>query len=1183
MALFSSPSLRAFAALAVVAGCSVSVQPIRSPAPSLREAKKVSAPTVVLEPIDPDKPVPMCPDPAPPPATERSAAAFVVQNGHSRRITKMALSDDGRVLATGALDGTVRVWDTRTGLMLRKVGAPGAMMYDLALSGRGDRLAYYAPDGSPDGLKVRVVDLDTGGAPRPLAPFAGPFKLSTDGKQLVAALQSLTVHDASMGNKIHEVDLKTGKYIALALALDPAGHRAAVAIPGEVMVVDVRRGVLTQRIRIAAATYGDTPLGIAFAHDAVLVRTALETITAYPIETGKPPRVFPDSHADMAVSGDRLWTVDKQTRALRAFALGDGSSLPVTAADPAMGTLLAASTDRSTLVLSRAGNDGIDGISVDVRDVGTMRTIRTIEGRAMSFSTIAMRADGAEMAISSPDGRVARWNLREGSLQLSHSHEDDTSQSIALAYDRSGEHLISTTGNYPVRVREAKTGRTLRRWKPKEGFHLRFAAPMPGTDELLTVRVRSEPVRKDEPKPTAQKPAVPQPQKPPEMRHEAVLERWDLGAPLPRAASRSTSDTIAPPPGKEIGQASFLVTSGLLSADGASLALTGGGGELALMRTQTGALAWKIQQQIFNMIPGGERDGDIDKDHRWLAFSPDGKTLHVSTREIETQPNRSKIYVPVLLVFDAATGAVKAKHRMDTFGPLAWRGDTVAIGGPRPAMLDAKTLAVRARVTVPDSTIDTIAVHPKLDLFLFGGDTGATSLVTPKGEVAVTLLGTSNGEWVAATPEGAYRSSLDGARSIAWAFSSPLEGFSFERFATRFENPDLVMRRLSGDLAPAPASLSRPPRLTIEGARSAVRTTERTIKLTAETSSGSRVDRVRAFVDGRPVADQLVCAREGTVSLDVPLHAGQNRVSLVAYDAEGYGSNTQQIDVVSTSTAVERPDLYVVAMGVSRYPNMPEEQQLEYADDDARSIAESFGREAGPGRTFARLRLTTLLDDQVTVEGVDRALASLQSMRPDDLAVVFFAGHGARLEEGKMVFLTSRAAFTRSSAQANGIDWDRIQTGLSRVRGRVLMLLDACHSGYVSTAVIAPNEQLARELAAGDRAGVLVFSAARGSQYSYEVPPQGAGGASRGFELAWEGQKPSLPKALPGGHGLFTSAVLEALGGGAPDRDRSGAIEVGELFDYVTERVRAASNGKQTPWVARREMFGEFMLAPAGR
>ena len=31
------------------------------------------------------------------------------------------------------------------------------------------------------------------------------------------------------------------------------------------------------------------------------------------------------------------------------------------------------------------------------------------------------------------------------------------------------------------------------------------------------------------------------------------------------------------------------------------------------------------------------------------------------------------------------------------------------------------------------------------------------------------------------------------------------------------------------------------------------------------------------------------------------------------------------------------------------------------------------------------------------------------------------------------------------------------------------------------------------------------------------------------------------------------------------------------------ERVRAESNGKQTPWVVRRELFGDFVIAPARR
>jgi hypothetical protein len=138
------------------------------------------------------------------------------------------------------------------------------------------------------------------------------------------------------------------------------------------------------------------------------------------------------------------------------------------------------------------------------------------------------------------------------------------------------------------------------------------------------------------------------------------------------------------------------------------------------------------------------------------------------------------------------------------------------------------------------------------------------------------------------------------------------------------------------------------------------------------------------------------------------------------------------------------------------------------------------------------------------------------------------------------------------------------------------MLLDACHSGHVTTEPVAPNEALAKALAADNRAGVLVFAASRGSQLSYEVGQKGGG--SRGLDLVWQGRPPRATQTLAPNHGLFTSAMLEALAGQVPDRDGSGAVELSELIDYVRERVRQASDGRQTPWVARRELFGDFTV-----
>jgi uncharacterized caspase-like protein len=747
-----------------------------------------------------------------------------------------------------------------------------------------------------------------------------------------------------------------------------------------------------------------------------------------------------------------------------------------------------------------------------------------------------------------------------------------------MAYAPNGTFFVSTNGSYVARVRDAKTAQTRRLWIPKSNHDVRFTGFIPKTTDLVTVAMRID--RKVS---TTKK--LPNGMPLFEETFDTVVDRWDLSGQVPEHPIKENGQ-LAAPTGKTIGQVTHEATQVAMSPKGDVLALEGANA-LAVMRLDTGSITWVAPLQTIVLGGTTQPDGALDHQARWLTFSPDGKSLLLSTRRLERSKQGVQVYVSILFVYDTASGRITATHHLDTHGPVLWRNGKVFVGGARPVLLDAPSMAVRARIAAPDNTITAATLHPTRDLFVIGGDGGATSFVDENGGVTATLVSTPNGEWIAAAPDGMYRSSIDGARAIAWSFVSPLEGFSFERFAARFDKPDVVARRLMGEASPANVALSRPPRLSINGVHGdVVRTPDRALTLTTTTMSASRVDRVRAFVDGRPVAEQLVCAREGKTTLTIPLHAGQNRLGLVAYDAAGQASNTQNLDVVSTSPQAEKPNLYVVAIGVSRYPNMAAEQQLDYADDDAVSVTESFQHQVGQGKPFAKMFTTTLLDDKVTVKSVEDAIANLRTMRPDDLGVVFFAGHGAKLAEGKMVFMTNLAAFTRTSAETYGIGWDKIHAGLTPVRGRVLMMLDACHSGYLTTEIVAPNEELARQLTAGNRAGVFIFSAARGSQFSYEVPPAGSGRSSRGLELAWTGtgqKPPPLTRELPGGHGLFTSALLEALAGDAPDSDRSGATEVGELVDYVTERVRAASNGKQTPWVARREMFGEFFVVPASK
>jgi uncharacterized caspase-like protein len=120
--------------------------------------------------------------------------------------------------------------------------------------------------------------------------------------------------------------------------------------------------------------------------------------------------------------------------------------------------------------------------------------------------------------------------------------------------------------------------------------------------------------------------------------------------------------------------------------------------------------------------------------------------------------------------------------------------------------------------------------------------------------------------------------------------------------------------------------------------------------------------------------------------------------------------------------------------------------------------------------------------------------------------------------------------------------------------------LDTCYSGDVLPGSKAPplqssQDKFANELAAAEN-GVVVFASSTGSQPSWEDPK-------------W-------------GNGAFTKALVEGLGGRA-DTKNAGVVRVSALEDYVYDRVKDLTDGKQKPMVAKPKMVENFPIVVVSR
>ena len=405
-------------------------------------------------------------------------------------------------------------------------------------------------------------------------------------------------------------------------------------------------------------------------------------------------------------------------------------------------------------------------------------------------------------------------------------------------------------------------------------------------------------------------------------------------------------------------------------------------------------------------------------------------------------------------------------------------------------------------------------------------------------------------EIVVANDDGLYDTTYEGAQSVQVRFPGSSGLYRFNQFESSLRRTKLAAAVLGGATLLPPASVPAPP------------TAELTISATATNgrrfgkvivSSERELAAVRLYVDGRLNTEIPVKGRRAEVPIDLPDPGGGRWITAIVVDTQG---------LVSQPNAVQLPGslrplgtLRAVAIGVDSYqdPSLP---RLAYAKADAQRLLRAL--KASERKAVRTVQTTSLLDAQVTPE---RLLASVreaaQATGPDDMLVVFYAGHGLddvadNRTDASLVLTT---AVTRmDDLKSTAVSWASLAQALGVAKGKIVVILDSCHSGIAGSDAFATNDDAVSVLMTRAGAPMVVLAGSKGRQFSEE-------------------------NAKAGG-GVFTAAIAAAISEerATHDLDRSGLIDLGELYTAVKARVFEMTSGQQTPWLTRNALVGEMAL-----
>jgi WD40 repeat protein len=437
-----------------------------------------------------------------------------------------------------------------------------------------------------------------------------------------------------------------------------------------------------------------------------------------------------------------------------------------------------------------------------------------------------------------------------------------------------------------------------------------------------------------------------------------------------------------------------------------------------------------------------------------------------------------------------------------------------------------------------------------------------------------------DGEWIALTPDGYYNTSPNGDRYLNVKLGNNIYGI--DQYRSTFYRPQIVEARLQGRPDPVRVTTTiqdahsfAPPVVTINRPQNGQTfTTNQTELSVTVTDQRQPIRNIKVLVNGRLVGGDSMRGIRGVrggdleatgirltdnqnrveFQLNITLDPGKNIIEVIAFN--GYSEGRASVEVTyrqATAQQSNLPNLWILAIGINRY-NAQQLPNLNYAVADATAIINAFKTQEG--KRYGRVNSRLVADGTQITPTRNNIIDSFDYFRqagPQDVVLLFIAGHGVNDQDGNFYFMPSDATFNTDGTiqRSRAISFRDIQSVLD-MPGQKLVFIDACHSAGTSSGVTrrVDNDRLVNDLNsnASIRSSSVIFTSSRGNESSLEYRQYG--------------------------HGIFTYAILQGL------RDEAsaynGAITMTALELYVRRKIPELTYNQQHPTISRPDGYDDF-------